>query len=674
LEPSASHRQATALITQILAKHHYKKTKLNNEISEVVLQNYLDSLDPSRSYFWRRDIDHFDAYRHRLDDALRASDLAPAFHIFGVFRRRLDDRMRYAQTLLTGTFDFTRDEAYQVDRSEASWASDQQEWDDIWRRRVKNDVLTLRLEGKSEEDIRQTLHKRYDSLLRRVGQLNADDVYQLFVNAYTSGIDPHTAYFSPRMSDNVAISLSLSLEGIGAALQSEHEHTVVRRIIPGGPADKSQQLRVGDRITAVGQGQAGEMVDVVGWRLEDVVDLIRGPKGSMVRLHLLPKDHGPGGPKTQLSLVRNRIELEEQAAKKAIFEAGVGEKSARIGILTIPAFYLDIEAARRGDRTYRSTARDARRLIQSMVDDGIDGLIVDLRGNSGGALTQATELTGLFIRKGPVVQLRDASGRIEVTPDPDPGVAYEGPLAVLVDGGSASASEIFAGAIQDYGRGIIIGEPTFGKGTVQQLISLDRLAQDVEGRLGQLKLTVAQFFRVSGSSTQHRGVIPDITFPLGSASSAERQLPNALPWAAVSAADYLPWSNLATELLQVRDSHERRSAKNAALRARLAEITSEREERRVRQVSLLESKRRAEWTASTLGDEESSPPVDAAGAGGSRVTAASEDAEDDPVLGEAAHILVDFIASTAPPSRTIGVATKASWGSCQPDGNGQSIC
>lgn len=680
LDPKPEQRWATGLITHIIGNYHYRKTSLNDELSAAILDRYLETLDPNRSYFLEKDIESFEKWRTELDDALRGADLEPAFRIFNIFRDRLDDRVNYALGLLKQDFDYTIDESFQVDRSEMSWSSSPEEMNDLWRRRVKNDLLNLKLAGKEEDEARETLHKRYKSLRRRTIQLNEGDVFQSFMNAYAHSVEPHTAYFSPRVSENFEISMSLSLEGIGAVLRMDAEHTLVQRIVAGGPADQSELLHPGDRITGVGQGKDEEIVNVVGWRLDDVVSLIRGPKDSLVRLEILPKSTGPEGPTKVIHLVRGKIELEEQAAAVSIIDTPAG---LAVGVIEIPTFYMDFEGRARGDLAYRSTTRDVRRLLGELLDKGVKGIVIDLRGNGGGSLTEATNLTGLFIESGPIVQVRDSQGEIEVKRDPDPSIAYEGPLAVLVDRHSASASEIFAGAIQDYGRGLVIGEPTYGKGTVQSLVDLDRYAQHEDAPIGQLKLTVAQFFRIAGGSTQHRGVVPDIVFPTVQDSEdlgGERSLENALPWAMVRPAQYQARREVDSDgVAEARRRHERRVADNPLFALLLEETAAFREIEDSTVVSLLESKRRQEWRvkeekrknrekryreARGLPAEE--PDLDAAEDEATEelfeeVTSNGENRSEpkDVLLEEAANILADYIVLRSDPPVLVNAGEKS---------------
>ncbi len=598
LTPTLAHKRATDLITHFISNYHYKKTPLDDQLSAKILDKYIESLDPNRSYFISEDINKFEKYRSQLDDSLRKANLLPAYEIFKVFRKRIDQRVNFALQQLDKKQDFTIDEEYVFDRKEAGWAMDLAELDELWRKRLKNDILSLKLSEKKPDELKELLKKRYESLARRTHQLNSEDVFQFFMNAYTTSIEPHTSYFSPRTSENFDIQMRLSLEGIGAVLQSEDEHTMVKEIIIGGPADLNNELQPEDKIVGVGQGTKEPIVDVVGWRLDDVVDLIRGPKDSHVRLELLPKSAGVGGKRKTITLKRNKINLEEQAAKSYLIELPVGDskETKKIGIIDLPTFYLDFAALSRGEKDYRSSTRDVKKLIEDLRKENIEGLIIDLRTNGGGSLLEATSLTGLFIETGPVVQVKDAIGRIEINDDTDPSIAYTGPLAVLVDRYSASASEIFAGAIQDYRRGVIIGEPTFGKGTVQNLIDLNKYDDRSENTLGHLKTTIAQFFRVSGNSTQHRGVVPDIIFPTAqdNADYGERSYKNALPWASVTAASYRAALAPIEAFKVARGQHELRIAKDPAFELLMEEIETIKVLQDKSSVSLSEKKRQSE--------------------------------------------------------------------------------
>ena len=602
LTPQAEHRRATRLITHFISNYHYKKAPLDDQLSQTIFDNYLTALDPSKSYFIQSDIDEFSAYAHELDDDLRNSDLQSVFDIFVRFRQRVTARMTKTLASLAAPIDFTLDESFEFQRETVAWAKNEAELDELWRKRLKNDVLSLKLSGRKPAKIVETLSKRYQGIVRQTAQYNSEDVFQTFINAYTTAIDPHSSYFSPRTSENFKIRMSLSLEGIGAVLQSDNEYTIVNEVVKGGPADLSHKLQKGDRISGIGQGAAGELVDVVGWRLDEVVDLIRGPKDSIVRLQILPKNAGPDGPAKLISLTRNTIQLEDQAARRKVLEVEGPNGPQKIGVVEIPTFYMDFEARMRGDENYRSTTRDVRRLIAELTKEGVIGLIIDLRSNGGGSLPEAVELTGLFIPSGPVVQVRNSQGRVQLEKDNDEAVAYAGPLAVLVDRNSASASEIFAAAIQDYRRGLILGETTFGKGTVQNLVDLNRFDEESTGKLGQLKATIAQFFRVDGDSTQHLGVIPDVVFPsnLSTKDQGERALKQALPFAHIPPAEFVPNTDHLPHLAQLQAQHEARVKTDKAYLALLDQERAVQEVTDRKSVSLLETQRRQEHLQSRL--------------------------------------------------------------------------
>jgi len=593
LFPDERQARTTLVINKVLERFHYRDFSLSDSFAEEVMGSYFEDLDPGRLFFLQRDIDRFSRTASRLDDDVSKGKLDTAFDVFRVYRMRVDSRIEHALALLDKPFDFDQPESYLFDREQAAWASTEAELDETWRKRVKNDYLLLKLSDKSDAEARDQLRKRYEGISRRIHQFTADDVYQTFVNAYTRTLEPHTSYMSPSTSENFDISMRLSLEGIGAVLRADSEYTVIQRTIAGGPARQSGQIQTGDRIVGVAQGLDGEMEDVVGWRLQDVVDKIRGPKGSVVRLQIMPKAEASGGLR-EVRLIRNEIKLEDQAAKSFVIDGLENAPKLRIGVIEVPAFYRDFRAESEGSRNFRSTTRDVRKLIASLEAEDIDGLVIDLRGNGGGSLAEATSLTGLFIEEGPVVQVKDSFGKVEVEEDPDPEVSYTGPLAVLVDRNSASASEIFAAAIQDYGRGIVIGEPTFGKGTVQTLIDLDRYVPGDVKDLGRLRLTMAEFFRISGGSTQLKGVEPDILFDFGmnGIEHGERSLDNALPWGRIRPARYARWRGIDVNGLKQRSAQRIAGDDGFRLLASQGRVLSEIEAQQ--EVSLRETERRAE--------------------------------------------------------------------------------
>jgi len=595
LAPTARQDSLDRTIADLLSQHHYRQSPLDDALSSLVLNAYLDSLDFSRSYFLSSDIAGFEPYRHTLDDALKSGDLQPAYAIFNLYLRRLAERTAHIQQLLKQDFRFDVPESLDVDRKDAPWAKNPEELDDLWRKRLKHEMLTVILSGKDQAAARELLSKRYDNRLRQALQSTSEDVFQWYMNAVAQAFDPHTAYFSPRNTENFNIQMRLSLEGIGCVLRMEDEQVTVVELVTGGPADLSQQIRPSDKIVAVAQGEKEPWTDVVGWRLDDVVEKIRGPRGTVVRLKILPGKAGAAAAEKTVRLVRDTIKLEKQAAKSEIrMFKDSGGRELRVGVVTIPAFYSDFEAARRGVKDYRSTTRDVRRLLKELQGQ-IDGLVLDLRENGGGSLQEAVDLTGLFIDNGPVVQVRNAGGRVEVEEDGERGQAYDGPLAVLVDHASASASEIFAGAIQDYGRGIVIGDPTFGKGTVQTLVDLSRLTRAKDAQ-GQLKMTIAKFYRVSGGSTQHRGVRPDIAIPsaMDSEDIGESAQKNALPWDEIPATPYKGNQRLAAQVPELTRRHQARIADDTDYQAFLHDLEFARQQREKTTVSLLEKQRRTE--------------------------------------------------------------------------------
>ncbi len=534
LKPKPVYGKEAKVISFILDNNHYRKISLNDSLSSVILDQYLGALDNNKTYFTTQDISTFEKYRYRLDDLTKSENVDPAFEIYGVFKKRFDERLDYVLAkLVSEDFDYTRDEYYETDRSKEPWCKNEGELNEVWRKIIKNQALSLKLAGKQPEDIKKTLKERYERLVKTYTRdVNAEDIFSMYMNCITESYDPHTNYFSPSAAERFKQSISLSLEGIGARLQTENDYTKVVEVLPGGPAEKSHLLNVNDRIVSVGQGEDGEMVDVIGWRIDDVVKLIKGPKGTKVRMGILPSKTGMGGPVKEFVLVRDKIKLEELEAKKQLINYQKNGKNLKLGVITLPSFYMDFEAYQKGDPNYNSTTRDVQRLIKELQGDGMDGLVLDLRNNGGGSLSEAIDLTGIFIKDGPVVQVKNSANKIEIGSDDDPAIVYSGPLVVLTNRFSASASEIFAGAIQDYHRGVVVGESTYGKGTVQTVIDLDKFINDPNNEVGQLKLTFQKFYRVTGSSTQHKGVMPDIKLPtaLDPEQFGESSQASALPW------------------------------------------------------------------------------------------------------------------------------------------------
>ncbi|HET7370953.1 MAG TPA: carboxy terminal-processing peptidase [Gammaproteobacteria bacterium] len=595
LTPKPAQVLVDQTVNGLLSRYHYGDKELNNALSEYIFRHYLKALDPTRSYFTQQDIDKFSKYSRQMGNAIRKGNLEPAFDIYNIYKERVAQQVDYALQVLDGKPDLTTDETYTFDRDKASWPANQAALDALWHKRVTNDIINLVLTGKSRKEAADVLRKRYKNFLEQAKQINSADVFNTFMNTYAHAMDPHTAYFSPEDSEQFRIEMSLKLQGIGAALMIKNQYVTVDRVIPGGPAAKSDQLHTGDRIVGVAQGEDGKMVDVVGWRLSDVVNLIRGKKGTVVRLHILPRGAAPGSTEKNLELTRNIIELKAQQAKSDLINIKRDGKEYKIGVITIPSFYRDFKAEVAGKKDYRSTTRDVRRLIEELKKKDIDSLVVDLRDNPGGSLAEATEMTGLFIDQGPVVQVRGTDGKVKVHRDRDDSVAWRGPMVVMVNRFSASASEIFTGAIQDYHRGLIVGSTTYGKGTVQSLIDLNHFV--ASGKAGQLKLTIAKFYRVTGSSTQDRGVRPDITLPspIDTSEFGESTEENALPWDKISAADFKPFQDqLQAKLPALRQDHLHRVADSAEYQLFLKDIEIARKMHARNTVSLNIDKRRAE--------------------------------------------------------------------------------
>ncbi|PCC99842.1 carboxy terminal-processing peptidase [Halopseudomonas pelagia] len=653
IQPTRDQMVASLNTVELLRRHHYNRIRLDDALSSDIFDGYMRQLDPQRSLFTAEDLQAFEEYRYRLDDLLLAGDLTIGFAMHKRQIERLSQRLEFANSLLDEdlqSLDFSSDQQILADREKAEWVATDIDLLQLWRHQIKDEVLRLKLAGRDMDAIQELLSKRYKGQALRLTQTRSEDVFQNYINAFAQVYDPHTQYMSPENAENFDINMSLSLEGIGAVLQADEEFTKIVRLVPAGPAAKSQKLAPADRIIAVGQEEK-EMVDVVGWRLDEVVKLIRGPKGSNVRLEVIPASNPP----TDLSsrevvLVREAVKLEDQAAASSIIKYGSGENEQRIGVIEVPGFYIDFKAQRRGDPEYRSTTRDVRRLLEEMEAENVDGLVLDLRNNGGGSLQEATELTGLFIDRGPTVQVRDTDGQVQVLDDPDAGISYKGPMAVLVNRLSASASEIFAGAMQDYGRALVVGEPTFGKGTVQSIQPLNH---------GELKLTLAKFYRVSGQSTQNRGVVPDITYPslLDTTEIGESYLPRALPWDTIEPADYAIGNQVSPFVKRLNERHQLRAANDPEFTYTLARVELDRgikdreylplneavrrEQQEAFDATLLklENQRRVAQGEEPLKElEETDPLLEL-----NPVAADEDDAEEDPFLAETGQILIDLL-------------------------------
>ncbi|MGE0589628.1 MAG: carboxy terminal-processing peptidase [Cyclobacteriaceae bacterium] len=597
LKPKKVYGKEARVISYILDNNHYRRIKLNDSLSSAILDKYIEDLDNNKTYFLASDIKEFDKYRYSIDDLTREEDVSPAYVIYDVFQQRYHERMDYVMNdLIHRKFDYSQDEYYETDREKEPWANSIDEQNDIWRKIIKSQALGLKLAGKSETEITDALKRRYERFIKNIDQFNGEDVFSVYMNSITEAYDPHTNYLSPKASDLFKQSMSLSLEGIGARLQTDNDFTKVFEVLPGGPAEKSGKIHANDLITAVGQGDDGEMVDVVGWRVDEVVKLIKGPKGTTVRLQILPAETGVNGPSQEVVLVREKIKLEDQAAKKNIINYKSGDQNMKLGVISLPTFYMDFDAYQKGDPNYRSTTRDVKKLIQELQAEGVDGLVMDLRNNGGGSLAEAIDLTGLFIKDGPVVQVKNSINKVEVGMDDDKGILYNGPLVVMTNRFSASASEIFAGAIQDYHRGVIVGESTYGKGTVQTVLDLSRFINDKE-EVGELKLTFQKFYRVTGSSTQNKGVTPDIILPsaLSSEQYGESSNLSALPWDVIKGTSFQRASDVNDKLLAgLNRSYEERTKYDPSLKRYITETEELKKNLTQTKISLNESIRKKE--------------------------------------------------------------------------------
>lgn len=607
-------RQVVALIEN----YNYKKIVVNDSISSIVLDKYIKALDPYRNYFLASDIKDFEQFRTTLDDSFRDGDLSAPFYIFNIYSKRYNETLDYAMAHIKDKYDFNQQDTYVFNRENMPWVTSISTLNDIWKKKVKYELVNLKLAGTSDVKNAETLTKRYKNLKLQSSKLNNQDVFQVLMDAFTGAIDPHTNYFNPSNASQFNEQMSRSIEGIGAYLQSENDVLKIAEVTPGGPAYKSKQLHAGDRIIGVAQAE-GEFEDIIGWRLDNAVAKIKGPKGTVVRLKIIPVGHDMSSKPVIIEITREKIVMEDQSAKKEVKTTHANGKPYKVGIISVPAFYIDSKAAIAKEANYKSTTRDVRLLIDTLKNkDKVDAIVMDLRGNGGGSLLEAIDLTGLFIDQGPVVQVKDQKGEVEVDSDENPGVAWSGPFGVLVDRTTASASEIFAGAIQDYGRGVIIGTQTYGKGTVQQPIDLNKLVnpsilerlaslvkldssgkpvpKDEVPQLGQINLTIAKFYRVNGSSTQHKGVMPDITLPsfypmdkVGEDTEA-----SALPWDEIQKSDFVPVANLATLRTELAKLHETRMEKSMDYKVLVQDIADMKKRNLETSVTLNENKLKSE--------------------------------------------------------------------------------
>ena len=634
LKPTAAEDEACKYITQYLQHNHYRKVSVNDSLSTEIFNRYIDNLDASRSYFLASDIESLRKdYGTRIDDEFLAGQADAGFAIYNRFLSRAKAKMLFMRAAIdTVHFNFSAPDTLDLERKGQKWPSSLTNLTDRWKKELKYQWLNLKYSGESNKSIRSALIKSFTSRLNVLNHQKPDDAFQAYINALTTSFDPHTSYFSPEEYENFQIDMSRSLEGIGAKLQTEAEYTVVNEVIPGGPAFKSNLLRKGDKIVGVGQGKTAEIVDVVGWRINDVVKRIRGKKGTIVRLKIIPSSQAGRGPVKIIQLLRDKVDLEEQAAKKTIIQEG-GKK---IGIITIPSFYLDFEGQQKKTSNYASTSRDVNRILNELKAEHVDGIVIDVRNNGGGSLEEAVNVTGLFIPGGPVVQISNAAGANSVLNDQDTRQQYSGPLAVLVNRYSASASEIFAAAIQDYGRGVIIGERTFGKGTVQSIIKVVRPITFFEKSpdLGEIKLTIAKFYRISGGSTQHNGVVPDITMPsmIDTATVGEDTYTSSLPWSTITSAIYHPTSEISLEKInRLREKEALRASTNTPYQTYLQDLTTLDHIRKKKSVSLQDSAFKSEIETIKKIEKQWVPEQNA-----------TKDISKDVLLNEAAGVVADL--------------------------------
>jgi len=611
LKPDEQQSIVCKTIAEMITNYNYKKVPLNDSISEIIFDRYIKALDENHNYFLASDIKSFEPFRTTLDNDIMAGNLDNAFLIFNTYKKRYNQHVKFSLSQLNKSFDFTKKEDFIFDREKLPWVATQVEMDNLWTKRAKYDLLNLKLATADMTKNKAALKKRYENLLSQLNKLSNQDVFQVFMDALTNSIDPHTNYFNPANAAQFNIEMSRSVVGIGASLLTENEYVTIKSIIPGGPADKSGQINIDDRIVGVAQGKA-EFQDIVGWRQDNAITLIRGVKGTVVRLKILAKGKAASDQPKIVEMVREKIILQDQSAKKEIRTYQENGKTIKIGIINVPAFYLDFEAYNAHSPNYKSTTRDVKLILDTLKQMKVDGVVVDLRQNGGGSLVEAINLTGLFIKTGPVVQVRDTRNRVEIDKDEDPGVAWEGPMAVMVDRFSASASEIFSAAIQDYGRGVVLGTQTYGKGTVQTVYNLNDVinssikerflsaikakGQPKTDQLGQLNLTIAKFYRISGGSTQHKGVTPDIEFPaiIGLDKYGEDTEPSALPFDVIKESVYTPIADLKGVIPQLKKMHQDRMSNNAGYKYLLEDIADFKKREAEKSVTLNEAELKKE--------------------------------------------------------------------------------
>ena len=637
LMPLPSEAPLAKFIEQMLVRYDFQSTSINQAMSERIVDQYLLALDPHKLYFTGQDIDVFSQDSAVLGPEIDQNDLHFPFAIFTLYQRRVIERYTLSRALLNKGFNFTRIESLDENREKNPREKTEGNLHDLWRKLAKNDWLVLKLQGEKSEHIKTSLNGRYLELIKSVNKYKSEDVFQIFMDAFANAVEPHTDYLGKKAAEEFDIEMRLSMVGIGAVFEQFGDYLIIKELTPDGPAALSGRLQIGDRLIGVGQGENGTLVNVVGARIDDAATLVRGKKGTAVKLALSPSDAKHEGKTKYVTLIRNKIIFEEGAAKKSVIQIEDGALTRRIGVISLPTFYQDFDARSRGEQKYKSATRDVARLLVELTNENIDCVLIDLRNNGGGALDEAVGLAGLFIGSGPVVQEIDSHGHINVSSAEDVTPLWGGPVGILINRRTASASEIFAAALKDYGRSIIIGETSFGKGTVQTMINLDKLMKNKSPEFGELKMTTAQFFRITGNSTQLRGVSPDIYLPAlpNSEDVSESKFDNAVPWSKVDPVPYQKSSNLVELIPKLQISHERRIAQDPDFKNLLDNAAKLKLEQNNHIVSLNEESRKKELSFKIGTESSQDKSVDKAGSSQKKEPAR------DLWLLESAHILSD---------------------------------
>ncbi|MGJ1205933.1 carboxy terminal-processing peptidase [Sphingobacterium lactis] len=670
LKPTTQHEVIAKEVSNLLENFSYKRVPMGDSLSNIVFDNLVKGMDQGRNYLLQSDIDEFQKYKTSISQDFKAGDLSSSFFMFNRYIERYIQSLNYALEAIDANHDFTKDESYNSFREKLPYFKTEAELKDQWRKRAKYDLLNLRLtaadSAKSDDaKNKETLRSRYNNLISQIKKTNANDAFQLIMTSLTDAVDPHTTYYNPAFAQAFNENMSNTLEGIGASLQMENEMVTIKQIIAGGPAFKDKTLHINDRIIAVGQGESGEFEDIIGWRIDAAVAKIKGKKGTTVRLKILPAGAELSSTPRIVKLTREKIVLAEESAKREIKTVkGEDGKEYRIGVINLPKFYIDFDAVRRGDKDYKSTTRDVRLLLDSLKQDGVDAVLMDLRNNGGGSLQEAIELTGLFIDRGPVVQVRDTRNRVQVDSDEENGVSWDGPFGVIINRFSASASEIFAGAIQDYGRGVVLGSTSYGKGTVQNAVDMSRFISATNKLLikaagesdadtptgapqfGQINITMGKFYRINGSSTQHKGVTPDVVFPTQYSAEkfGESSEPSALPWDQIKPSNFTQVGNLKTINSQLEEIHKARMAKSPAYEFLLEDIAEFNKNETIPAVSLNEATLKAEREKNRIKNRERiNKQLSFMGKPLWKEGQPQPKLEYDFVLEESANVLTDFI-------------------------------